>query len=220
MSTKTVKNREDWLDKFAAEAAKHFKSSGYKIPLATLKMSAGFPSAGGLGSRKRTIGQAWPASVSETGHHNVFISPTISEARGANGVGAIAMHELVHVCMFDAYPGEDVGHGTRFGKLARSIGLEGKLTATIAGERLLAVVDQITDRLGEYPHGALSASNKKPQTTRSVKCVCPGTDCRNEKGSSYTVRTTRSWLAIGSPICPVCQIEMLPDLPDDDGDAE
>ena len=87
MSTKTVKNREDWLDKFAAEAAKHFKPSGYKIPLGSLKMSAGFPSAGGLGSRKRTIGQAWPASVSETGTY-VCSMPTLAKTSAtAHGSG-------------------------------------------------------------------------------------------------------------------------------------
>jgi hypothetical protein len=102
----------------------------------------------------------------------------------------ILAHELVHAC----HPND--GHGSKFGKTARAIGLEGKLTATTAGESFKRWAEPVLARLGSYPHADLIPSNaQKKQSTRMLKCVCR--DC------GYTVRVAGKWLnEMGAPHCP------------------
>jgi len=64
------------------------------------------------------------------------------------------------------------GHGKEFGRVARGVGLEGKLTATVAGEDLVTDFDAILESLGEYPHSSLDTSKLKKQTTRMIKVEC------------------------------------------------
>jgi hypothetical protein len=64
-------------------------------------------------------------------------------------VAAIVAHELVHAAV-----GVEQGHGPAFGKVARAIGLEGKLTATVPGERFVASVELILAEVGPFPHAA------------------------------------------------------------------
>jgi len=53
--------------------------------------------------------------------------------------------------------------------------------------------------IGEYPHGAISYSNRRKQTTRMIKVVCPACD--------YTVRVSQKWIEVGLPTC-ACGEEM------------
>jgi hypothetical protein len=96
-----------------------------------------------------------------------------------------------------------------FGKLARGIGLEGKLTATHAGEALKARLNAIADALGEYPHAALRPTmNEKKQTTRLLKAQCSECGC--------VIRITRKWVdeaeGHGSLVCPMPQCECAMDV--------
>ena len=50
-------------------------------------------------------------------------------------VAATLVHELVHILAV----GVEEGHRGKFTKLAKAIGLEGKMTATHAGETLKAL---------------------------------------------------------------------------------
>jgi hypothetical protein len=59
--------------------------------------------------------------------------------------------------------------------MAKAIGLEGKMTATIASPELLERLNAISEFLGEYPHGELSANGKK-QGTRMKKISCNSCD--------------------------------------------
>ena len=92
-----------------------------------------------------------------------------------------------------------------FGKVARAMGLEGKLTATVAGEGLVSILNELTEELGPYGHGAitLQAANEKKQGTRMLKVECEET--------GYKVRLTRKWLdELGAPLCP-CHHEPMPE---------
>jgi hypothetical protein len=178
--------REQWLSQATEDLRALFKQHGDTIPT-QVRSSCGFPSKSALASKNRRIGECWSSAASADSHAEIFISPTISDSAR---VLDILAHELIHA----VHPGD--GHGKKFGKTARAIGLEGKMTATVAGAQFTAWATPVLARLGAYPHADLVPSNaQKKQTTRMLKCYCP--EC------GYTVRVAGKWLeAMGAPMCP------------------
>lgn len=73
------------------------------------------------------------------------------------------------------------------------------MPSTSVGEALAARLAPTLDLLGPYPHAAVTpsatTSAAPKQGTRMLKCECPA--------CGYTVRTTRKWLDLGEPLCPV-----------------
>jgi hypothetical protein len=166
---------------------KHFKDAGHELA-ANIKVSVGWPSKGGLSRKRPVIGQCFYEANSAAGNFEIFISPVTGDAVEA---AAILVHELAHTCL-------PVGtkHNKTFAALAHKLGLEGKATATTAGDDLVALLKRIIDTLGPYPHAKLSALTPlKKQTTRQRKTTC--------KQCGYVVRVTAKWLQVGAPICPV-----------------
>jgi hypothetical protein len=159
--------REQWLNA-AAELLgdKVFQPVGFDIP-SDVKVSCGWPSSGGVGSRQATIGQCFNRASSSNGVNEIFISPKLSDATKVLDVLA---HELIH-----AIDDCKNGHKGAFRTMAKAIGLEGKMTATIASPELLERLNAISEFLGEYPHGELSANGKK-QGTRMKKISCNSCD--------------------------------------------
>ena len=75
------------------------------------------------------------------------------------------------------------------------------MTATVAGPELRAQLEAISKTLGAYPHGKLTKSGRKKQTTRMLKCEC--TEC------GFVCRTTKKWLLdLGAPFCPGCEQQL------------
>jgi len=134
----------------------------------------GFPSKGCRPSKNQRIGeyahqfmQGYPEYPVNSGlislHPTIFNDPT--------RVLDVLLHEMVHA----ATPGD--GHRGGFPKLARRVGLTGKMTATVAGPQLKKKLDHfISDVLPPMPpgYGDLAPKRKK-QTTRMLKYVC--TEC-------------------------------------------
>lgn len=182
-------NREEWFLKCSKYIISDvFKA--HKVP--EFKVSVGFPK----GNVRKVIGQAWCNKAASDGIHQVFISPTIDEATRALD---IFVHELCHLVA-----GIEAGHGTAFKRVARSVGLEGKLTETTASEALMKRLNVVIEKVGKYPHSALNLKDSpiKKQGTRLIKCECP---------CGYTVRVTRKWIdELGTPFCP-CGGQMLED---------
>lgn len=179
--------REEWLNKAVLELKNGvFKDNAIEFP--DVKVSVGFP---GGGSARKRIGEYWHPDVCK-GIPNIFISPVLDSGMKALDVLA---HELVHA----ATPGD--GHRKAFGKAARAIGLEGKLTATVAGDKLKAILQGIADTLGEYPHGGIDLSKRKKQATNMLKVSCDA--------CGYILYTTRKWLDTGTPSCPCNDEPML-----------
>jgi hypothetical protein len=80
------------------------------------------------------------------------------------------------------------------------MGLEGKATATVAGEEFAEWARGLDAKIGSYPHvGLVPLSTMKKQSTRMIKLE--GRCC------GYVARTTRKWLDFGVPSCP-CGNEM------------
>jgi hypothetical protein len=185
--------REEWLVAAVEQFRPMFAEIGRTIP--AVRVSVGWP--GGSGRKNKTIGQCWPTLATADKVAQVFISPVLMNHKQ---VLETLAHELVH-----AVDDCQSGHKGDFAKMARRLGLEGKLTATQAGDEMTAKLADMAALLGAYPHGQISAGNgadgPKKQTTRMVKCECP--DC------GYIARTSRVHLeAHGAPICP-CNKEVM-----------
>lgn len=180
--------REQWLNA-AVEALKPlFSEVGVELP--QVRVSVGWPSKGGLASKGKTIGQCWKKSVAADGVSQIFISPLLGDE-----CIAVLAHELIH-----AWDDCKSQHKGEFARIARAIGLEGKLTVTTPGDKLADKLKVLIEQLGEYPHSVLSAEEMgkqvKKQTTRMLKLVVKTCDCE------YTVRTTQKQIDKGMPSCP------------------
>lgn len=187
------KTREQWLNAAVGEIRKayehvfqlHFEDDGQEH-LDNLHVSTGFPSRGGL---TKVIGECWKskAAADEVTHH-IFINPRLTDIVE---VVATLAHEMVHA----ADDGEHKHKGP-FVRAVRDLGLEGKATATVAGEEFAEFARGIEKKIGEYPHvGLVPVMVEKKQTTRMLKleAACCG----------YIVRTTKKWLdEMGLPSCP------------------
>lgn len=177
------KTREEWLN-FVMDASRpQFKAVGATIPV-KVRLSVGFTSTGDKGKR---IGECWSPIASTDKHAEIFIKPDQDDAVRVAG---ILVHELVHAAV-----GNEHGHKAPFAKVARALGLEGKMTATTEGAAFKLWIAPILKKAGSLPHKRLNAlrSPRKKQTTRLLKVVCPACD--------YTVRISAKWIAQGLPFC-------------------
>jgi hypothetical protein len=188
--------KENWLSDAVLELETEFKSVGLTMP-AKWRISSGFPSKGGLAAKKRTIGQCWSPEASKDGTTEIIISITQDDETKILGVIA---HEMCHAVL-----GIKAGHGPKFKKLANSIGLVGKMTATEEGEIFLNRIVSMLERLGNFPHAALDATvGVKKQSTRMIKVTC-----NNEKRFGLSLdcgmifRTSAKWTE-NTLQCPRC----------------
>ncbi len=201
-------NREAWLQAAVQKIRPIFLGHNMKVP--ELQVSVGWPSSGGLGVSKRTIGQCWFGETTKDKKPQLFISPLLDEVAAPQGVLSTLVHEVCHVIA-----GPDAKHGPKFVKVMKVIGLTGKPTQTEAGEDLIVRIKAIGKDLGEFPHSKIvpGPNGPKKQTTRLIKCQCVACE--------YVARTTRVWLLdVGAPICPCNKKPMGYDLGDTGGDDE
>jgi hypothetical protein len=185
--------REAWLLAAIEQLKPLFSEQGAKVP--AVRVSVGWP--GGKGKKSTTIGQCWSSLAAKDKVAQVFVSPVLDSVEQ---ILAVLTHELVH-----AVDDCKSGHKGPFAKLAKGLGLIGKMTETTAGPELVEKLRTISGELGEYPHARLSAGvgglGEPKQTTRMLKCEC--SEC------GYTARTTRKWLdEAGAPLCPKCTVEL------------
>ena len=148
--TNTLKTRESWLLACIELLKPDFIEVGATIP-DKLRASCGWPSKSGLAKKKRRIGEAWSAKCSGDETFEIFISPVLKDGRP---VLATLVHEIVHCAV-----GVEAGHKGPFKRIALAIGLEGKMTETVAGETLNKRIDEIIAQVGPYPHAELRSSN-------------------------------------------------------------
>lgn len=182
------KTREAWLHAASDLLRKHLKKAGGEVPK-KIQVGCGWPHGG----RREVIGQCFTTTWTEDGTTHIFISPTQDNAVS---VLATLAHELVHAAV-----GCQEGHRGKFKKVARALGLEGKLTATevTAKSPLHPVLEQLSKKLGKYPHSKMIAGRGKRATGGSVNWVrlCSPVD------PTYTVVISRRSLAtMGHPMDP------------------
>lgn len=197
-------NREAWLqaaNKLINESI--FKPVGQPIPKEH-RVTCGFPSVRALSAKNARIGECWDKKTSQDKHAEIIISMRLDDPLR---VLDVLVHEDVH-----AIVGCECGHKGPFAKLARQVGLQGKLTATVASPELIEKLKVISKKLGAYPHSRINAmAQHKKQTTRLIKCECG--DC------GYIARTTMTWLAeVGAPLCPCNGEPMKFEAPEEGGE--
>lgn len=186
MTANAFKHRETWLHAVADQLRAIFTFHGATIP-DRIRLTCGFPSVRAFAGHRQRLGECWSDANSKNGHTEVMISPVLDDPMRVAGVLA---HELVHAAV-----GIQYGHKGPFAKLAKAIGLEGKMTATTEGEAFKQAAAPILETVGPYPHAELSKNARTKQGTRLLKLQCP--TC------PYTVRITRKWLdEVGAPACP------------------
>ena len=174
------KTREAWLVRGIRKLESVFKRAGYEIP-ENLRVSVGFPKGVRGGKNGKAIGQCWTQKVSADGTYEMFISPELDEPVR---VLDVLTHEIVH-----AVVGIEAGHKKPFRDCAVSVGLEGKMTATVAGEELKAELTKVSEVLGDYPHAKLNPMDgAKKKGSRLLKFVCP--ECGAVVRISRTVSET------------------------------
>src|SRR5580765_1891254 len=135
-----VYTREDWIRDVIERLRPDFLACGESLPT-TIRVGVGFTSKG---ARSKAIGQCWYPDAVADGHHEIIVVPTLAD--GVRVVGIIA-HELVHVAL-----GPEAKHGSDFRKLAVAIGLDGKMTATVAGPTMAARAVAIVKEIGDFPN--------------------------------------------------------------------
>lgn len=176
--------RETYLQAAVTALAPRYAALNYPLP--QVRVSVGIP-VGGKGGKLKRIGECWSPLASADKTTEVFICPSQSNAID---ILAILTHELIHAAV-----GLECGHKGAFKRVAKALGLEGKMTATVAGEKLTSELQSLAADLGEYPHAALNTalSGRKKQSTRMLKLVCD--DC------GWTCRTAQKNVDAGLPIC-------------------
>ena len=157
------KTREQWLNGFVKKARKEFKRVGAPLP-ENVRVSIGFTSGG---ARAKAIGQCWSNECSKDGAFEIFLVPGLDEP---HRIADILTHELIHAAV-----GIPEGHKAGFRRVATALGLEGKMTATVAGEEWKRWGSPAVDKLGPLPHASLDPradTTRKKQGTRLLKCEC------------------------------------------------
>ena len=184
--------REQWLEAAVELMKPVFEGRKYKVP--RVRVSCSFPSTKATSLKSRRLGECWDGIASADGIHQIFITPLMDDVTGPQGVLSVLLHEVVH-----AVVGIPAKHGPKFKDCATAVGLEGKMTSTVAGPILLVTLAEWAEKLGAYPHSKIDPglSGRKKQTTRMRKCTCTDPEC------GFTVRTTTKWIeAVGAPWCP------------------
>lgn len=137
---------------------------------------------------KTAIGQAWDKDVSEDKKvHHMFISPTLGSHDIVNLL-QVVLHEMIHISV-----GIDQKHGGDFKRVARDVGLEGRLTATYVtnGSPLFNKLADIAAKIGKpYPHTAITimAKPKQERVSNFTKIV-------STQDSEYVLRIKKDVLA-------------------------
>lgn len=194
------KTREEWLLAATSLMRPLFEKQGYTVP--EVRVACGWPSRGGKSGK--VLGEAWCKTAASDKIPQIFITPRLDKTCGPQDVMSVLIHELCHATV-----GNENKHNKVFGKCARAVGLEGKLTATTACADLMQTFTKFMERLGEFPHARLNPMKAptKKQSTRLIKCECPAT--------GYNCRVTRKWLEeFGAPLSPKTGKAMIYEVPD------
>lgn len=174
-----IENREHWLNLMLTTYIRsHFKDAGYEVPT-NVRFTCGFPSKMALSNTKRRIGECWDDKASADGTFEISISPVLDNSVRVVGV---QIHEVVH-----AVVGLKHGHKKVFGECAAAVGLTKPWTATSETDELKTKIQGWVDRLGPFPHGALSARvlERKAEKGRMLLMQC---------GCGLKIRTTQKWI--------------------------
>jgi hypothetical protein len=142
MAATKHETREGWLKEAVRALSGLLDQNGAKLPK-KWAVSVGFPK-GGFKVRP-AIGECWDPEVSPDGTTHMFISPILEDRIQTLGT---LLHEMIHAAV-----GLEEKHAGEFRRVARAVGLKGKLTATHVedGTDLHLTLSKVDMELGDYP---------------------------------------------------------------------
>jgi len=140
--TEVFKTREEWLMAAVAVFRTWFEEEETPLP-EVVRLSVGYAK----GAKANTIGWCYRKGAAADEIHQIYISPTLTDPVD---VLSTELHELCHAAT------DGHGHDKVFGKIARAVGLTGKLTATVPGDDLRKELTELAEQLGVYPHAKLT----------------------------------------------------------------
>jgi len=197
--THTIENsmfsdRESWLTEAANLAFDDLlmpivEASGvhdYERP--NFRISVGFPkhTRGG-----KAVAVCFRRAASSDGVNEIFINPEIDEPIE---VLSAMIHEQIHA-IDDCHS----GHRNFFAYVARKAGLEGHLTATFAGDKLIARLKGYIELLGAFPHNKMNINMvHRKDGTRQLKVSCTNCDFSFRTSMKQVVRIS------SDAACPCC----------------
>lgn len=180
-------SREEWLRLLVLRIEKEILNEhNYSLP-EYWSVGVGFPSV------PKAIGQAWDKEAcSDKKTHHIFISPILGDTNPENIVNLmqVLLHEVIHITV-----GIDQKHGGDFKKLAREIGLEGRLTATYVSpdnplyNKLENIYYSVSNEVGHgYPHEVIIPLFKpKKEREKQIKLV-------SKSNPEYIVKSKQSMI--------------------------
>lgn len=185
--------REAWLLAAIEALRPLFRDLEKQVPY-RVQVSTGWAKRPGKG-----IGWCYAGTVTDDQATPIFISPELDPEKPVEILGVV-LHEMVH-----AADNCESKHKGWFARTIRTLGLEGKPTATVVPDEgeLRTTLEAIAFHLGPYPHVRLNlaTSGIKRDTNRQLKIECSA-------GCGYKLRGSRTILDLGVPNCPVCDVEM------------
>jgi hypothetical protein len=165
--------REQWINAFIDASRPYFDAAGMPLPI-NIRAGVGFPIEG---YRSKNIGQIIYPEGSADRHYEIFLNPITKGSEAGlpdSRMADILTHELCHAaCDYNKAFRDHGRANSAFGQLAKAMGLEGSLDATIGGAGWHAWADSIMYELGPMPyaHIDLSSQYKKKETTlKSITC--------------------------------------------------
>lgn len=195
-------SREQWLSECADLILNEIIAPVWEVRgRLQIKVSVGY--APNTKTNSRVIGCCLSSVASSEGYNEIFISPMIDDSLL---VLSTLAHEVVH-----AVDDNEHGHRGDFCTLARKIGLEGKITATVAGDTLRAHLKEYIELLGDIPHAAVDLSGQKRQVNRNLKVWCNDDDC-GFKFNTSKMQILKVLESAGEISCPGCGQAMFFDV--------
>lgn len=164
------KTREQWLEAAVKVIVKQiFTPASVEVP--EVRVSVGWP--GGRGPKKNVIGQCFAARNTGDKVAQIFVTPAIDDAYTT--VETLT-HELIHAIAVDE-DGVSAGHRGEFIRIAKEIGFLAPWKSTPASAELQDKLQAIAEKLGPYPHSAITVGDRPVvQKTYYIKLVSPEDD--------------------------------------------
>jgi hypothetical protein len=193
-----IRDREAWMRRFVEGCRPWFAEVGAPLPeriRLTMSLTRG----------KRVVATCYARAASSDGTNEILVR--LDQADALEVCDHI-LHELVHAADDCKH-----GHGRPFERIARHLGLVGKLTSTRLGAEARARCQRIIAKLGPFPHAPLDLaggrrSGPSRQKNRHVKTTCM--DQNEGEPCGYTARTSRTWIdRAGPPLCPIHETPMV-----------
>ena len=175
----------------------------FKFKLDNVAVSCSLLSAGMKHGNALAHVQYW--AQGKNGKHEIRMGAHLGGRKTKESsarIGDILLHEMIHCC----FPMH--GHRGGFRDMAHSIGLDGRMTATIASPELQKRIEkEVVQVLGRYPHEAvhLVPRGKRGKGSRLIKASC---DC------GAIIRMSRKGVdlclegEVGYVSCPACEQPM------------